>query len=157
MQKITTQLWFNDNAEEAANFYTSLFKDSKITGITRCGAAGLGPVGSALFVVFELAGQQFYALNGGPKFKLTEAIALNVDCETQQEIDELWEQLSAGGEKSRCGWLKDKYGLSWQIVPQVLGEMMQDPDAARAGRVMMAMMPMDKIDLAKLRQAYEQQ
>lgn len=152
MQKITTYLWFNDNAEEAANFYVSLFKNSKIVSVVRQGEAG-----KAFFVTFQLEGQQFYALNGGPQFKFTEAISLYVNCETQPEIDELWEKLSAGGEKSRCGWLKDKYGLSWQIIPAVLGEMMQDKDAGKAQRVMNALLQMDKLDIKTLQQAYQQQ
>ena len=156
MQKITTYLWFNDQAEEAANFYVSLFKGSKIVSVVRNGENGPGPTGAAFFVTFQLEGQQFYALNGGPMFKFTEAVSLYVSCETQAEIDELWERLSAGGEKSRCGWLKDKYGLSWQIIPAALGEMMQDQDAAKVQRVMNALMQMDKLDLAALQQAYHQ-
>jgi predicted 3-demethylubiquinone-9 3-methyltransferase (glyoxalase superfamily) len=153
MQKITTYLWFNDNAEEAVNFYVSLFKNSKIISVKRHGAGGPAPAGQAFFITFQLEGQQFYALNGGPKFKFTEAISLYVNCASQAEIDELWENLSAGGEKSRCGWLKDKYGLSWQIVPAVLGELMDDPDPAKAGRVMHALLQMDKLDIAALQQA----
>ena len=149
MQKITTYLWFNNQAEEAASFYVSLFKNSKIVSIKRNG-------GQAFFVTFQLEGQQFYALNGGPMFQFTEAISLYVSCESQPEIDELWERLSTGGAKGRCGWLKDKYGLSWQIIPAALGEMMNDPDAAKTGRVLQALMQMDKLELAKLRQAYEQ-
>jgi predicted 3-demethylubiquinone-9 3-methyltransferase (glyoxalase superfamily) len=156
MQKITTYLWFNDQAEEAANFYVSLFKNSRIVSIVRNREGMPGPVGQAFFVTFELEGQQFYALNGGPMFKFTEAISLYVSCETQAEIDALWERLSDGGAKSRCGWLKDKYGLSWQIIPAVLGEIMNDPDPARSGRVMAALLQMDKLDLAALQQAYDQ-
>lgn len=156
MQKITTYLWFDNQAEEAVNFYVSLFKHSKITSITRCGEAGPGPVGSALMVVFELAGQQFYALNGGPMFKFNEAVSLLVDCESQAEVDELWDKLTAdGGQPSRCAWLKDKYGLSWQIVPSVLGKLMSDPDPVKAQRVTMAMLQMDKIDIQKLQDAYD--
>jgi predicted 3-demethylubiquinone-9 3-methyltransferase (glyoxalase superfamily) len=154
MQKITTYLWFNDKAEEAANFYVSLFKNSRIVNITRHGEGSPAPAGQAFFVTFQLAGQQFYALNGGPMFKFSEAISLYVSCETQAEIDELWEKLSAGGEKSRCGWLKDKYGLSWQIIPSVLGELMQGPNAQR---VMGALMQMDKLDIATLQQAAQGQ
>lgn len=157
MQKITTFLWFNDQAEEAANFYVSLFRNSKIVNIARYGEAGPGPAGSVLIVDFELDGQRFQALNGGPMFKFTEAISLVVHCETQAEVDEYWEQLSAGGEKSRCGWLKDKYGLSWQIVPTVLPRLMADKDAAKANRVMQAMLQMDKLEIARLQQAYEQE
>ena len=127
-QKITTFLWFNDNAEEAANFYTSIFKNSKIRHITRYGDAGAGPKGKVMTVDFELDGQQFTALNGGPTFKFTEAISLLVHCQTQEEIDYFWEKLSEGGEKIQCGWLKDKYGLAWQITPDVLLEFLTDPD-----------------------------
>ncbi|MBL8186934.1 MAG: VOC family protein [Acidobacteria bacterium] len=154
MQKITTYLWFNDNAEEAVNFYVSLFNDSKIISVVRHREVGPGPAGQAFFITFELAGQQFYALNGGPMFKFTEAISLYVNCQTQEEIDTLWKKLTAEGEESRCGWLKDKYGLSWQIIPTSLGEMMQDADPARAGRVMQALLQMNKLDIAKLQEAY---
>jgi predicted 3-demethylubiquinone-9 3-methyltransferase (glyoxalase superfamily) len=155
VQKITPFLWFDDKAEEAMNFYVSIFKNSKIVNVTRCGDAGPGPKGSVLMGTFQLDGQEFHALNGGPMFRFTEAISFFVNCETQEEIDELWEKLSAGGEKQRCGWLKDKYGLSWQIIPSALGEMMRDQDAARSGRVMKAMLQMDKFDIARLRRAYE--
>jgi len=155
MQKIVTFLWFNDKAEEAANFYVSLFPNSKITHVSRNGDAGPGPKGSAMVVTFELDGRQFMALNGGPHFSLTPAISLYVNCESQQEVDELWDKLIAGGgQKSRCGWLQDKYGLSWQIIPTILGKLMSDPDPAKAGRVMQAMLQMEKIDIAKLQQAY---
>jgi predicted 3-demethylubiquinone-9 3-methyltransferase (glyoxalase superfamily) len=153
-QKITPFLWFNDNAEEAIEHYTSLFKNSGIGSVSRYGEEGPGPKGSVMVATFQLEGQQFMALNGGPHFKFTEAISLLVNCDTQQEIDELWEKLSEGGEKGRCGWLKDKFGLSWQIVPKVLGEMMQDSDSEKAGNVMKAMMQMDKIDINTLKQAY---
>ena len=153
-QKITTFLWFDDNAEEAINHYVSIFKNSKIVSLTRHGEAGPGPKGTVLVGTFELEGQQFMALNGGPKFKFTEAISLFVNCETQEEVDALWDKLSAGGRKDRCGWLKDKFGLSWQIIPSVLGEMLQDKDPERANRVMKAMLQMDKIDIQRLRQAY---
>jgi predicted 3-demethylubiquinone-9 3-methyltransferase (glyoxalase superfamily) len=155
MQKITPFLWFDSQAEEAANFYISIFKNSKIGAISRYGEAGPGPKGSVMVVTFQLAGEEFMALNGGPLFKFTEAISLSVNCETQEEVDELWEKLSEGGEKGRCGWLKDKYGLSWQINPAVLGEMLADKDAEKSDRVMQAMLQMDKIDIGKLKQAYE--
>ena len=153
-QKITTFLWFDDNAEQAINHYVSIFKNSKIVSLTRHGEAGPGPKGTVLGGTFELEGQQFMALNGGPKFKFTEAISLFVNCETQEEVDALWDRLSAGGRKDRCGWLQDKFGLSWQIIPSVLGEMLQDKDPERANRVMKAMLQMDKIDIQRLRQAY---
>jgi predicted 3-demethylubiquinone-9 3-methyltransferase (glyoxalase superfamily) len=156
MQKITPFLWFDNQAEEAANFYTSIFKNSQIGAISRYGEAGPGPKGSVMVVTFQLEGEEFMALNGGPLFKFTEAISLSVNCETQEEVDELWEKLSEGGEKGRCGWLKDKYGLSWQINPTVLGEMLSDQDAGKSNRVMQAMLQMDKIDIGKLKQAYEQ-
>jgi predicted 3-demethylubiquinone-9 3-methyltransferase (glyoxalase superfamily) len=156
MQKIVTFLWFDNQAEEAMNFYTSIFKNSKIKNVARYGEAGPGPKGSVMICTFQIEGQDFMALNGGPVFSFTPAISLYVNCETQEEVDELWEKLSAGGEKSRCGWLKDKYGLSWQIIPIVLGELMQDKDPAKSQRVMKAMLPMDKIDIKTLRQAYEQ-
>jgi predicted 3-demethylubiquinone-9 3-methyltransferase (glyoxalase superfamily) len=156
MQKITPFLWFDDNAEEAMNFYISIFKNSKVGTITRYGEAGPGPKGTVMSASFQLDGQHFFALNGGPLFKFTEAISFFVNCETQQEVDELWERLSAGGQKSRCGWLKDKYGLSWQIIPSVLGTMLGDKDATKAQRVMQAMLRMDKIDIKKLTQVYEE-
>jgi len=134
MQKITPFLWFDDKAEEAMNFYTSIFKNSKIGGITR------GPNGTVMSAIFQLDGQEFMALNGGPQFTFTEAISFFVNCETQEEVDELWEKLSEDGEEGRCGWLKDKYGLSWQIVPTVLGEMLQDKDAEKSRRVMEALL-----------------
>ena len=155
MQKITTFLWFNNNAEEAANYYTSIFKNSKILDVSRYGDAGPGPKGSVMVVKFQLAGQEFVALNGGPQFKFTEAISLMVNCESQQEIDELWRKLTAGGEESQCGWLKDKFGLSWQIVPAELGKLMSAKDPAKANRVMQAVLQMKKLDIAKLEQAAE--
>jgi len=155
MQKITPFLWFDDNAEEAVNFYISVFKNSKVLSVTRYGEAGPGPAGTVLTVEFQLDGQEFVALNGGPSFKFTEAISLSVNADTQEEIDELWEKLSEGGEKSRCGWLKDKYGLSWQVNPSVLADMLQDKDPEKAKRVMEAMLQMDKIDIKTLKQAYE--
>jgi predicted 3-demethylubiquinone-9 3-methyltransferase (glyoxalase superfamily) len=156
MQKITPFLWFNDQAEEAMNFYTSIFKNSRIISVSRYGEGGPGPQGSVMTATFELDGQEFMALNGGPLFTFTEAISFFVNCETQAEVDELWGKLTEGGEESQCGWLKDKFGLSWQIVPSVLGELLNDPDAEKAGRVMNAMLKMKKIDIAGLRAAYEQ-
>ena len=156
MQKITPFLWYDGKAEEAANLYVSLFKNSKITSLRRYGEAGPGPKGSVMAVTFELEGQSFVALNGGPQFNFTPAISFFVDCETQQEVDELWEKLSAGGERVQCGWLKDKYGLSWQIIPTILGKMLTDPDPAKANRVMKAMLGMQKIEIEALRQAYDQ-
>ena len=155
MQKIVPFLWFDDQAEEAMHHYISIFPDSKVVNITRYGDAGPGPKGTVMSVTFQLAGQEFMALNGGPQFKFTEAISLFVNCETQEEVDELWAKLSEGGEAGPCGWLKDKYGLSWQIVPTALGEMLQDQDAEKADRVTRAMLQMSKIDLAGLRKAYE--
>ena len=157
MQKITPFLWFDDKAEEAMNFYTSIFNNSKAGSITRYGEAGPGPKGKVMSVTFQLDGQEFFALNGGPHFTFTPAISFFVNCRTQEEVDELWEKLSAGGEKGRCGWLKDKYGLSWQIIPSALSEMLRDKDARKSGNVMKAMMQMDKIDIKKLKQAYGQQ
>jgi predicted 3-demethylubiquinone-9 3-methyltransferase (glyoxalase superfamily) len=156
MQKITPFLWFNDQAEEAMSFYTSIFKNSKIVSVSRYGDAGPGPKGSVMTGTFQLEGQEFMALNGGPQFTFTEAISLFVNCETQNEVDELWEKLSEGGEKSRCGWLKDKYGLSWQIIPSALGEMLGDQDPEKSKRVMEAMLQMSKIDIKTLEQAYDQ-
>jgi predicted 3-demethylubiquinone-9 3-methyltransferase (glyoxalase superfamily) len=156
MQKITPFLWFDGRAEEAMNFYTSIFKNAKVGNVTRYGDAGPGPKGSVMSATFELEGQQFIALNGGPQFKFTPAISFFVNCTTQQEIDTYWEALSAGGEKVQCGWLTDKFGLSWQIVPTVLGEMLQDKDPAKSRRVMEAMLKMTKLDIKVLKQAYEQ-
>ena len=144
MPKITPFLWFDGQAEEAAKFYTSIFKNSRIQSI------------SPMSATFVLAGQKFMALNGGPQFKFTEAISFFVSCETQKEIDYFWEELSAGGEKSRCGWLKDKFGVSWQVVPPILGDMLNDEDAGKSQRVMQAMLKMGKLDIKKLKQAYEQ-
>ncbi len=155
MQKITPFLWFDGKAEEAAKFYTSIFKDSKITKVTRYGGAGPGAKGSVMSVVFQLEGQEFFALNGGPHFTFSPAISFFVNCETQGEVDALWEKLSAGGEKQRCGWLKDKFGVSWQVIPTALGRLLQDEDATRSQAVMRAMMQMDKIDVAGLERAYE--
>ncbi len=156
MQKITPFLWFDDKAEEAANFYTSIFKNSKVGTVTRYGEAGPGPRGTVMIVTFQLHGQEFVALNGGPQFTFTEAISFVVNCETPQEVDELWEKLSERGHKGKCGWLKDKFGVSWQIVPTALGELLHDKDARKSQSVMAAMLQMDKIDIARLRQAYEQ-
>ena len=159
MQKITPFLWFDNQAEEAAKFYTTIFKNSKIGKILRydeatAKAAG-GPVGSVLTIEFEIEGQKFTALNGGPQFKFNESVSFVVNCETQEEVDYFWEKLIAdGGKESACGWLKDKFGLSWQITPRVLIEMLQDKDAEKAGRVMKAMLEMDKIDIKKLKEAY---
>ena len=155
-QKIAPFLWFDNQAEEAVNFYVSIFKHSKVTSISRYGEAGPGPKGTVMTATFELEGQEFIALNGGPEFKFTEAISFFVNCETQAEVDELWEKLSAGGEKGPCGWLKDKYGVSWQIVPTALGEMLSDPDPEKSKRVTQAMLQMKKLDIDALRRAYEQ-
>jgi predicted 3-demethylubiquinone-9 3-methyltransferase (glyoxalase superfamily) len=162
MQKITPFLWFNDNAEEAINFYVSIFSagggnNSKIMSVSRYGDGGPGPKGSIMTATFQLEGQEFIALNGGPHYKFTEAISLFVNCETQAEVDELWEKLSAGGEKGPCGWLKDKFGLSWQIVPSVLGKLLRDKDPKKAKRVMEAMLQMKKIEIKTLQRAYDQE
>jgi predicted 3-demethylubiquinone-9 3-methyltransferase (glyoxalase superfamily) len=157
MQKITPFLWFDNQAEEAAKFYVSVFKkDSKIIGTTHYGEAGPGLKGSVLTVKFQIAEQEFIALNGGPMFKFNESVSFVVNCETQEEIDYFWEKLTAGGgEESRCGWLSDKFGLSWQVVPALLQEMMLDKDEAKSNRVMEAILKMDKLDLATLKRAYE--
>ena len=152
-QKITTFLWFNRTAEEAVRFYTSIFKNSKVLNETRWAEGGPVPKGALMTSRFQLEGQEFMALNGGPQYKFTEAISLLVDCETQAEVDELWAKLSAGGEPGPCGWLKDKYGVSWQIIPSVLGELMSDKDPLRVKRVAEAMMQMTKLDIARLKQA----
>jgi predicted 3-demethylubiquinone-9 3-methyltransferase (glyoxalase superfamily) len=157
MQKISPFLWFDGKAEEAMNFYTSIFKDAKIGNVSRCGDAGPGPKGAVMSATFQLHGQDFIALNGGPQFSFTPAISFFVNCENQQEVDELWARFSEGGEPQGCGWIKDKFGLSWQIIPKVLGELLQDKDAQKAQRVMQAMMKMVKIDVKLLQQAYEQQ
>ncbi len=155
MQKITPFLWFDHQAEEAMHFYTSIFKNSKVGTVSRYGEAGPGPKGSVMSVTFELEGQQFFALNGGPHFSFTPAISFFVNCETQREVDELWEKLSAGGEKNSCGWLRDKYGVSWQIIPSALGRMLQDKDPEKSTRVMKAMLQMKKFDIEGLTRAYE--
>jgi len=157
MQKITPFLWFDGKAEEAMNFYTSIFKNSRTESVMRCGEAGPGSKGTLISATFQLDGQEFIALNGGPEFKFTEAISFFVNCDKQEEVDELWEKLSEGGERQRCGWLKDKYGVSWQIIPSALGKMLQDKDAKKSRKVMQAMLQMDKIDIKSLKQAYEQQ
>ena len=151
MQKITPFLWFDGKAEEAMNFYVSIFKNSKVLSVSP------GPNGTAMGVTFELNGQEIRAFNAGPQFKFTEAISLFVDVETQEEVDELWRKLAAGGEESRCGWLKDKYGLSWQIIPTALGRLIGDKDPEKAGRVLQAMLTMSKIDIAGLQKAYDQE
>ena len=155
MQKITPFLWFDNQAEEAMNFYVSIFKNSKVGKVSRYGEAGPGPKGTVMSATFQLEGQEFMALNGGPLFHFTEAISFFVDCKTQQEVDELWEKLCAGGQPGRCGWLKDKFGLSWQIIPSALMELLQDKDPQRSKRAMQAMLQMSKIDIAGLKQAYE--
>jgi predicted 3-demethylubiquinone-9 3-methyltransferase (glyoxalase superfamily) len=155
MSKITPFLWFNDQAEEAMNFYTGIFKNSQVSSVTRYGSAGPGPQGQVMSATFQLEGQEFVALNGGPVFTFSPAISFFVHCQTQTEVDNFWEKLSAGGEKGQCGWLKDKFGISWQIVPDILGEMLQDKDQERAARVMKAMLKMTKIDIAGLKKAYE--
>ncbi len=154
MQKITPFLWFDGKAEEAMNFYCSVFNNSKVVSVSRNGDAGPGPKGTVMSGTFQLEGQDFYALNGGPMFSFTPAISFFVNCETQAEVDELWEKLSAGGEKSRCGWLKDKFGVSWQIIPTALGKLLHDKDPQKSGRVMKAMMQMGKIDIQGLERAY---
>jgi len=153
-QKITPFLWFDNNAEEAINFYISLFKNSEILGISRMPEGAPGPAGAMITGNFRLDGQEFIALNGGPHYKFTEAISLLIDCKSQEEVDFLWEKLSEGGEQGQCGWVKDKFGLSWQVIPSALGELMGDPDPAKAGRVMQAMMQMHKIDIAALKAAH---
>ena len=154
MQKITPFLWFNDNAEEAVNLYTSVFKNSKIGSIARYGDAGPGPKGQVMTASFQLFGQEFTALNGGPIFKFTEAVSFVVNCESQEEVDEYWKKLTAdGGQESQCGWLKDKFGLSWQIVPTILSKLLTDKDAKKAQRVMSAMLQMKKIIIADLEKA----
>ncbi|AMP00019.1 3-demethylubiquinone-9 3-methyltransferase family protein [Collimonas arenae] len=157
MQKITPFLWFDGKAEEAMNFYTAIFKKSKVGNVMRYGDAGPGPKDAVMSATFELEGQEFIALNGGPQFSFTPAISFFVNCETQEEVDELWDKLSQGGEAQGCGWMRDKYGLSWQIIPSILGRLLQDKDATKSQRVMQAMLKMVKIDIQLLQQAYEQQ
>jgi len=155
MQKITPFLWFDGNAEEAMNFYVLIFKNSKIVNVRRYGDAGPGPKGTVMTGTFQIAGQEFFALNGGPVYKFSPAISFFVDCKTQEEVDTLYDKLSAGGEKEPCGWLRDKYGVSWQIIPSALGKMLGDKDPKKANKVMQAMLQMKKIDIKKLEQAYE--
>jgi len=155
MKKITPFLWFDNNVGEAIDFYTSVFKNSNVMNVNRYGDAGPGPKGTIMTATFELEGQKFIGLNGGPHFKFTEAISFYVNCETQEEVDEYWEKLSAGGQTSQCGWLKDKFGLSWQIVPEILGQLLSDPDPKKSQSVMQAMLKMTKLDIAVLKQAAE--
>ena len=159
LQRITPFLWFDDQAEEAARFYVSIFKDSRITSVVRyddaAAKASGRPKGSVMTVAFELDGQPFTALNGGPHFKFTEAISLVVNCETREEVDHFWKNLSAGGQEVQCGWLKDRFGVSWQVVPTVLSEMLQDKDPEKSKRVMAAMLKMRKISIEGLKHAYE--
>ena len=158
MQKITPFLWFDNQAEEAVNFYVSVFKNSKVGTIARYGDSGPGPKGSVMTIAFELDGQNFTALNGGPHFKFTEAVSLVVNCANQEEVDYFWEKLTAdGGQEVQCGWLKDKYGLSWQVVPKILPELLQSGDPKKSERVMKALMQMKKLDVAKLKEAAEQE
>lgn len=156
-QKITTFLWFDNNAEEAVNFYVSIFKNSRVLATTRYGEIGPGPKGTVMTIAFQLDGQEFTALNGGPQFKFTEAVSLVVHCNTQEEVDYFWEKLSEGGEKVECGWLKDKFGLAWQITPDVLLELLEQSDEQKSQRVMKAMMQMKKLDIKGLKQAAEGQ
>jgi predicted 3-demethylubiquinone-9 3-methyltransferase (glyoxalase superfamily) len=155
MPKITPFLWFDDQAEAAMNFYVSIFKNSKVLGVNRYGDAGPGPKGSVMTANFELDGQVFTALNGGPVYKMSPAVSFVVHCDTQAEVDHYWEKLSAGGKENQCAWLEDKFGVTWQIVPNVLLELISDPDPVKAGRVMQAMLQMTKIDIQTLKQAYE--
>jgi predicted 3-demethylubiquinone-9 3-methyltransferase (glyoxalase superfamily) len=155
-QKITPFLWFENQAEDAVNFYTSIFKNSRILTVNRYGEGGPAPKGSVMTIAFELEGQKFTALNGGPQFKFTEAISFVVNCETQEEVDHFWNRLTEGGQEIQCGWLKDRYGLSWQIVPTALFKLLQDQDPARSARVMQALFQMKKLDIAALQKAYEQ-
>lgn len=155
-QKITPFLWFDNNAEEAMNFYVATFKNSKILNVTRYGDAGPGPKGTVMAATFQLEGQEFFALNGGPQYKFTPAISLFVNCETQQEVDALWNKLLDGGREDQCGWLTDKFGLSWQIIPTILGKLLGDKDPRKSSSVMRAMLQMRKIDVKKLQQAYDQ-
>lgn len=158
MQKITPYLWFNNNAEEAINFYMSIFKNAKILNVSRYPEGGPAPAGMLLTATFQLEGQEFLALNGGPQYQFTEAVSFLVNCETQAEVDDLWAKLTAdGGEEGPCGWLKDKFGLSWQIIPTILGTLLSDPDPAKAQRAMQAMLQMKKIDIAGLKRAYDGQ
>ena len=157
MQKIVPFLWFDGQADEAVNFYTSIFSNAKINSVTRYGDAGPGPKGTIMSATFELDGQEFYALNGGPMFKFSPAISFFVKCETQEEVDYYWSKLAAGGQTNQCGWLQDKFGVSWQVVPTLLGKLLGDKDAAKANRVMQAMLKMTKLDVAGLQRAYDGQ
>lgn len=156
MDKITPCLWFDTQGEEAANFYVSVFKNSRIVEVARYGEAGPRPAGTVMIVTFELDGRTFTALNGGPEFTFSEAVSFQVSCETQEEVDELWDRLSAGGEEGPCGWLKDRYGVSWQVVPDPLIELLRDPDPGRSQRAMKAMLQMKKIDIATVQRAADQ-
>ncbi len=156
MQKITPFLWFDGKAEEAMNFYTAIFKNSKILSVTRYGEGAPMPSGTIVMGIFQIEGQEFMALNGGPLFTFSPAISFFVDCQTQEEVDELWEKLSESGQQQQCGWVKDKFGVSWQIIPSILGKLMQDKDPIKSQRVMQAMLKMHKIDIKALQQAYEQ-
>jgi predicted 3-demethylubiquinone-9 3-methyltransferase (glyoxalase superfamily) len=156
MQKITPFLTFNDQAEAAVNFYVATFKNAKILSESRYGEGGPGPAGALMTATFVLEGQEFMALNGGPNFSFAQGFSIFVSCDTQEEVDELWEKLSTGGEKGPCGWLTDQFGVSWQIIPTALGQLMQDPDPKKAQAVMQAMLTMSKIDIAALRRAYDQ-
>lgn len=156
MSKITPFLWFDKNAEEAARFYASVFKNSRILDVSRYGDAGPGPKDQAMVVRFQIEGQEFLALNGGPQFKFTEAISFTIHCDTQSEVDYYWDRLSAGGKEVQCGWLQDRFGLSWQVTPTVLPRLLQDPDPAKSRRVMKAMLGMVKIDIAGLERAYNE-
>ncbi len=155
-QRITPFLWFDSNAEEAMQFYVSVFKNAEVLSVSRYGEAGPGPEGSVMVASFRLDGQEFLALNGGPQFTFTEAVSFLIDCQSQEEVDYFWDRLSEGGEAGPCGWLKDRFGLSWQVVPSVLGEMLQDKDREKANRVTQAMLQMSKLDIATLTRAYEQ-
>jgi predicted 3-demethylubiquinone-9 3-methyltransferase (glyoxalase superfamily) len=154
--KITPFLWFDNQAEEAMNHYVSIFKDAEVLGVSRYGEGGPGPAGTAMTAKFKLNGLEFIALNGGPLFKFNESVSFLIDCKSQDEVDHFWNKLSEGGETSQCGWLKDKFGLSWQVVPSILGELLGDKDPEKAGRVMQAMLQMTKLDIAKLQEAYDQ-
>ncbi len=156
MQKIVPFLWFDGKAEQAMNFYVSIFENSKVLGVVRWGEGGPGPKGEVMSARFQIEGQEFHALNGGPQFSFTPAVSMFVNCETQEEVDTLWQKLSEGGEPGRCGWLKDKFGLSWQIIPTALGKLIGDKDPAKSRNVMQAMLQMNRIEIAKLQNAYDQ-